>query len=168
MSSGASPKDRAASASTRPHVLVVSSDLGLSAFLNEGLVIGGYWVSVVGSAVQVLEVFRLRSFDLVVIDAALGGIGAIELVRRLRGRSNRAASDQPRTDVPIAVLAADRSEIDHDAALATGAEAVIYAPIDLNDLVPRLHRMVRVWRDAHPDRPYADQIAQLRPGEGGA
>jgi DNA-binding response OmpR family regulator len=146
-------------------VLVVSSDLGLSSFLSEGLVVGGFWVSVIGGAVQVLEVFRLRSFDLVLVDAALGGIGAIELVRRLRGRSSRAAGDLARTDVPIAFIAADPSEINPTNARAAGGDDVIYAPLDLDDLVRRLHELVRSWRQAHPDRPYADAVAQLRPGE---
>ena len=61
----------------RPHVLIVSDDPELTAFLGEGLVYAGFWTSAIASAVQALEVFRLRSFDVLVLDAALGGIGAI-------------------------------------------------------------------------------------------
>ena len=156
---------RVRTASERPHVLIVSSDQGLTEFLGEGLMVAGFWTSTVGSAVQVLEVFRLRGFDLVLVDAALGGIGAVELVRRLRGLSDRAAGDQPRADVPIAFIAADPSEIATDVAITAGAEAVLYAPLEVEDLAPRLHRLVLDWRADHPDRPYADQVAQLRPGD---
>src|SRR5918996_1437182 len=95
----------------RPHVLIVSDDPELVAFLGEGLVYAGFWTSTIASAMQALEVFRLRSFDVMVLDAALGGIGAGELLRRLRGRSDRATSIE-RTDIPILIIAATESELD--------------------------------------------------------
>ena len=52
----------------RPHVLIVTDDPSLSEFLGEGLVMGGFWTSVISHGLQVLEVFRLRSFDLIVVD----------------------------------------------------------------------------------------------------
>ena len=164
MSDG-TPKRGTGSASERPHVLVVSSDQGLSEFLSEGLMMAGFWTSAVGSALQVLEVFRLRTFDLVLVDAALRGIAAVELVRRLRGRSDRVAGNQPRTDVPIVFVAADPSEIEPDLASAAGADDVIFAPLEIETVAPRLLRLVQDWRASHPGRLYADQIAQLRPGE---
>ncbi len=85
-------------ASRRPHVLIVSDDTGLSAFLNAGLVIAGCWVSVIASGLQVLEVFRLRTFELAVIDVALGGLGAAEVIRRLRLIDELTA--RPRSDIP--------------------------------------------------------------------
>ena len=165
MTEGPRPASRAGSASERPHVLVVSSDQGLREFLSEGLMLAGFWTSAVGSAVQVLEVFRLRTFDLVLVDAGLGGIAAVELVRRLRGRSDRVAGNQPRTDVPIVFVAADASEIEPDAASAAGGDDVLFAPLEIETLAPRLLRLVQEWRASHSDRPYADQLAQLRPGE---
>ena len=74
------------SALERPHVLIVSADPDLTAFLGEGLIYAGFWTSVIADAFQALEVFRMRSFDIILLDAALGGIGALEFVQRLRGR----------------------------------------------------------------------------------
>jgi CheY-like chemotaxis protein len=153
---------RPSTAAQRPHVLVVTDDGDLKDFLAEGLVLGGFWISSVASAFQALEVFRLRSFDLVLVDAALGGIGAIELVRRLRGRSDRVAGDEARTDVPLLFVAATSDEIDGQAAEAVGANGVLVAPLDLEHLVPRLFRVIADWRSIHPERPWADQVAQLR------
>ena len=93
------------SALQRPHILIVSDDRDLSEFLAEGLVYAGFWTSVIAEAMQALEVFRLRSFDALLLDASLGGIGARELLRRLRGRSDRATATA-RTYIPILVLAA--------------------------------------------------------------
>lgn len=148
------------SALGRPHVLVVADDADLQAFLSEGLLYAGFWTSGVASAIQTLEVFRLRSFDLVLIDAALSGLGATELVCRLRGRSSRAAAGQPRTDVPILLVTDDPAAVDDEAAARVGVDGVLVAPLDLESIAPRLFGIVAAWRRAHPDRPWADAAAQ--------
>jgi two-component system phosphate regulon response regulator PhoB len=142
----------------RPHVLIVSDDPELTAFLGEGLVYAGFWTSAIASAVQALEVFRLRSFDVLVLDAALGGIGAIELLRRLRGRSDRATAAE-RTDIPIVVIAASNDELDPVLAEQTGADSVILAPIELEVLATALGSAITTWRALHPNRKWADEAA---------
>jgi two-component system, OmpR family, phosphate regulon response regulator PhoB len=142
----------------RPHVLIVSDDPELTAFLGEGLVYAGFWTSAIASAVQALEVFRLRSFDVMLLDAALGGIGALELLRRLRGRSDRATPTE-RTDIPILVIAASNSELEPDLAECAGADGVILAPIELERLAVELERAVTGWRASHPGRKWADDAA---------
>jgi DNA-binding response OmpR family regulator len=142
----------------RPHVLIVSDDPELTAFLGEGLVYAGFWTSTIASAVQALEVFRLRSFDVMVLDAALGGIGALELLLRLRGRSDRATTAE-RTDIPILVIAASSGELDPVLAERAGADSFILAPVELEHLAADLGRAVASWREAHPDRKWADEAA---------
>jgi DNA-binding response OmpR family regulator len=146
------------SALQRPHVLIVSDDRELTDFLGEGLVYAGLWTSTIASAMQALEVFRLRSFDIMLLDAALGGIGALELLRRLRGRSDRAETTE-RTDIPILVIAASGDEVDPALALSAGADGVIAAPIELEDLAQEIARTVKAWRERHPGRPWADSAA---------
>jgi DNA-binding response OmpR family regulator len=146
------------SALRRPHVLIVSDDTDLSDFLGEGLVYAGFWTSTIAGAFQALEVFRLRSFDVILLDAALGGIGALELVRRLRGRSGRSRFGA-RTDIPVLLVAASEDEVAPNLAAAAGADGIVVAPIELPDLARRLHETVSVWRAAHPDRPWADEAA---------
>ena len=142
----------------RPHVLIVTDDRELSNFLGEGLVYAGFWTSTIASAVQALEVFRLRSFDAMVLDAALGGIGATELLRRLRGRSDRATAIE-RTDIPILVIAASESELESLDEQQTGADRIILAPIELEDLATEFGQLITAWRAAHPGRQWADEAA---------
>jgi DNA-binding response OmpR family regulator len=143
----------------RPHVLVVSDDPDLAAFLAEGLVLNHLWASVVANPFQALEVFRVRPFDAVVVDAALGGFGWQELVERLRGRSGRAAERAPRADVPLFVAAASAGEADPARVRDAGADGVLVAPLEIADVAATLLAAVLAWRAAHPDRPWADQAA---------
>jgi CheY-like chemotaxis protein len=140
----------------RPHVLIVCDDPSLSEFLTEGLPLGGFWTSVIASGLQAIEVFRLRQFDLILLDTRLTSFSWIELVRRLRGVSSRTTQGEVRTDAPI-VLVADQalSVADSDKELL-GIEAIVEPPIELDDLARLLHATFEIWQERHPDRPLAD------------
>jgi CheY-like chemotaxis protein len=146
------------SALERPHVLIVSADQDLTAFLGEGLIYAGFWTSVVADAFQALEVFRLRSFDIVLLDAALGGIGALEFVQRLRGRSDRAPGDL-RSDIPLVLIAAHAAEIPPAMQQDDDPTATLLAPVELPEIAATLMDAVATWRASHPDRAWADAAA---------
>lgn len=145
----------------RPHVLIVSDDASLSSFLAEGLPLGGFWTTVIASGLQALEVFRLRQFDLVVLDWALQSFAAPELLRRLRGQSSRDASSEPRTLAPIVLIAERPIDIAKDDETRLGVEARLHAPLELDEVVRRLHGIFDAWREAHPDVPLADASSTL-------
>lgn len=151
---------------TRPHILIVTDDTDLAAFLGEGLLYAGFWTSTVASALQTLEVFRLRSFDLALVDAGLAGLGGLELVRRLRGRSGRAApgggGTPARTDVPLLLITGAPGEVAAAEAAAAGVDGLLDPPLDLEELAPRLFGLVAAWRASHPDRPWADAAANTK------
>jgi DNA-binding response OmpR family regulator len=141
------------SAIERPHVLIVGDDKDLTGFLSEGLMLGGFWISAIASGLQALEVFRLRTFDLVLIDATLSGMGALELIRRLRSTTS---DDAPRTDVPLLVIAGSEDEIQKSDVAEAGADGLLLPPLELDELIPAMFQLVNAWREAHPDRPWAD------------
>lgn len=153
--SGVDSEPRPRAAPVRPHVLIVTDDEDLRDFLQEGLIQGGFWVSVIASGLQTLEVFRLRSFDLVLIDGALSGLGAFELIRRLRRPPVEDPGGSLRTDVPILALV-DQAGDERPAAIAAGANAILTPPLDLEQLIPLLMQAVLDWRAEHPDRLWAD------------
>lgn len=143
----------------RPHVLIVSDDTGLSGFLNEGLVVAGCWVSVVASALQGLELFRLRTFELAVVDAALGGLGASELIRRVRLPDE--STGRPRSDIPLLLIAEREEELAAAAVDPSSVAGAFLAPIEIEELALAIYAEVRRWREAHPDRPWSDDVAQM-------
>jgi CheY-like chemotaxis protein len=140
----------------RPHVLIVTDDPSLAEFLGEGLVMGGFWTSVISHGLQVLEVFRLRSFDLVVVDRDLGTFDAIELIERLRGSSTQAAAGEARTDKPLVIISTDDPQLSPADRERLGIAATLQAPLELEDVVRELHQVFADWRERHPDAPLAD------------
>lgn len=153
------PRIEAQTTNERPHVLIVSDDPDLSSFLAEGLPLGGFWTSVISSGLQALEVFRLRQFDLVVLDWDMQGFDAHELLRRLRGASDLDSTTSPRTESPVVVIsttAGTGSPRDDD---RLGVVARLVAPLELADVVHTLHLAFAEWRTAHPDVSLSDSAA---------
>lgn len=151
--------NRTRKSSDRPHVLIVGDDQDLTTFLGEGLMMGGFWTSTIASAIQALEVFRLRSFDLVLVDAMLSGLGVAELIRRLRAGDSEHSQ---RTDIPLYIIAGSLDEVDPEEIAEAGSDGLLLPPIELDELIPVLFAAVDEWRELHPDRAWADQAAQLK------
>lgn len=150
------PREDARRQHERPHVLIITDDQSLATFLGEGLMMGGFWTSLISHGLQVLEVFRLRQFDLIVLDHELGNFDALELVRRLRGTSARTSESTPRTSAPVIVMTSSSTppQIPTDGDL--GISAVLNAPVELEEVVQTLHQVFESWRQDHPDTPLAD------------
>lgn len=158
------PRLEARQSSERPHVLIVTDDPGLSMFLAEGLPLGGFWASVIANGLQALEVFRLRQFDLIVVDAGMQSFDAAEFLRRLRGISDLDRGGAPRTSAPAVVIHAaspSGTEAMAGSSVELGVAATLVAPLELEDIVRVLHQVFQDWRQNHPDTPLADS-ANLR------
>src|SRR5680860_924571 len=116
-------------ASQFPEVLVISGDLSLSQFLTEGLTGSGFWMSGVRSGLQALEVFRLRGFDSIVIDAAIADLPLDELVRRLRSAPDFEGDPvRQSTETPIVVVAGIHNELEPYDLADLGIAGLFVAP----------------------------------------
>ncbi len=122
------------SALERPHLAIVTGDLSLSHFLTEGLLYEGFWTSAIGSGLQFLEVLRLRTFEAVLLDAGLGDISAEEVIRRMRGTSDRAAPGLPRSEMPAIVIAGMPGEILRDDVEAAGGQLLLEPPLEIEQV----------------------------------
>jgi CheY-like chemotaxis protein len=154
MSDQLRPRLEARRTHERPHVLIVSDDPDLAGFLGDGLPLGGFWVSIIASGLQVLEVFRLRQFDILAVDNDLQGFDAVELLRRLRGKSELDSDRESRTSAPAVLFASATRE--PDGLVGLGVERVIRPPVELEDVVRQFHEVFADWRQDNPDTPLAD------------
>lgn len=150
------PRIAARKHSERPHVLIVSDDPSLADFLNEGLPLGGFWTTVIASGLQALEVFRLRQFDLVVLDWDLGSFGALELLRRLRGISTRSRTATPRTIAPVVLIAERPVDLPETERSALGVRRALHAPLEIDEVARELHAVFDEWHYSFPDVPLSD------------
>lgn len=150
------PRLTARKHSQRPHVLIVSDDPGLASFLNEGLPLGGFWTTVIASGLQALEVFRLRQFDLIVVDWELQSFYPLELIRRLRGESTRSPAQESRTTRPIVVISEHPTDLPDRDVQALGISRMFHAPIELDEITRDLHIVFDEWREAYPSAPMSD------------
>lgn len=155
------PKLEARLANERPHVLIVSDDESLGSFLTEGLPLGGFWTSIISSGLQALEVFNLRQFDLVIIDWNMRTFGAMEFLRRLRGKSSRDRSGRSRSSAPVVIIGSDDERPSRFDVADLGVDALLAPPLELEEIVRTLHTVFSEWRSAHPDTLLAD-VAALR------
>lgn len=157
------PRIEARQSNERPHVLIVSDDPDLSGFLAEGLPLGGFWTSVIANGLQALEVFLLRQFDLIVVDADMQSFDAMEFMRRLRGISDLDQRGSSRTSAPaVLIRGTSPAETDQSAPLTSlGVVSTLVAPLELEDVVRTLHEVFDDWRRHHPDTPLADS-ARIR------
>lgn len=152
------PRLEARQRTERPHVLIVCDEPELITFLEQGLPLGGFWTSTIASGIQALEVFRLRQFDLVLVDMQMTSFDAVEFLLRLRGRSTRDSSPRPRTGAPVVVITETEPGWTDAVKAACQVYATLLAPFELEDIVQILHAGFADWRSAHPD----DQLADAR------
>ncbi|HET9660092.1 MAG TPA: hypothetical protein VFP05_07145 [Thermomicrobiales bacterium] len=130
------------SALERPHLAIVTQDLSLSHFLTEGLLYEGFWTSAIGSGLQFLEVLRLRTFDAVIFDAGLGDIAVDEVLRRMRGKSDRVPEGSPPSDMPAMVIAGIPGEIELAAVRTAGGQALLEPPLEIEDVAAAMRDLL--------------------------
>jgi two-component system, OmpR family, response regulator TctD len=94
----------------------------------------GYAVDIVGDGQEADELLRSESYNLVVLDLMLPGIGGKEVLHRLRQRRSR---------TPVLVLTA-RSDVDEKVgALDYGADDYLVKPFDFRELEARCRALLR-------------------------
>ncbi|CAN5649374.1 hypothetical protein BH23CHL5_BH23CHL5_16530 [soil metagenome] len=131
--------DKERLASEYPEILVISADISLTRFLTEGLGQSGFWVSAVRSGLQALEVFRLRSFDAIVLDAAIADLALNELIARLHDPVAIDGIGRLSLETPVVLVAGMPSELDDYDLTGLSIAKILVAPFDLEELASELH-----------------------------
>jgi two-component system OmpR family response regulator len=122
-----------------PTVLVVEDEPGIVDFLQRGLEAEGFAVQTALDGAEGQRRALDESFDMVVLDLMLPGVGGMEILGRLR---------DAKPDLPVIVLTA-RGEIeDRVAGLDGGAVDYLVKPFSLAELVARMRAQLRVAAQA--------------------
>lgn len=120
------PKDR-------PKVLLVEDDQRLSELVRSYLESNGFQVCVEFRGDRVFERVQNERPDLVVLDLGLPGQSGFEVCKTLRNANS----------LPILILTARNSDIDHVLGLELGADDFVTKPVEPRVLVARIQALLR-------------------------
>lgn len=115
-------------------ILVVDDEPALRKVIRASLAAGGFRVEEVGTGREALGVVQTRSFDLVLLDINMPGIGGIETCARIRALAPQ---------LGIIVVTVRDDEEDKVRALEAGADDYVTKPFRFRELVARMRAVLR-------------------------
>ncbi|MGW4378295.1 response regulator transcription factor [Kitasatospora sp. NPDC004531] len=115
-------------------VLVVDDDAAIRRSLSRGLRLSGFTVLLAEDGPGALGQVAEGAPDVVVLDVGLPGLAGTEVCRTLRARGD---------DTPVLMLSALDELADRVAGLQAGADDYLVKPFALEELVLRLHALLR-------------------------
>jgi DNA-binding response OmpR family regulator len=117
----------------KKRVLIVEDDAPLARVLHDNLVFEGFDVDCAGDGNQAVQFARESPPDLVILDVMLPGRNGFELVGPLRRGG----------ETPIIMLTARAEKADKLKGLNLGADDYVTKPFDLDELLARVHAVLR-------------------------
>jgi DNA-binding response OmpR family regulator len=117
-----------------PSVLVVDDDPVICSALQRALRLQGFAVAAVGSGRAALDAMARQPPDVAVVDLSLPDVDGVDVIRRLRADG---------VDVPVCVLSARRQVDQRVTGLEAGADDYLVKPFATEELVARLHALLR-------------------------
>jgi two-component system, OmpR family, KDP operon response regulator KdpE len=118
-------------------VLIVEDDAALRRTLRTTLDALGFDVGEVSNGEGALQELRMDSYEAIVMDINMPGIGGMETCRRIRRNFTR---------LPILMLTVRHSEDDKVEALESGADDYIVKPFQTRELTARIRSAIRRFR----------------------
>jgi len=114
-------------------VLIIDDDRDFCLMLSKLLVQEGYHVVACADARQGLEAALSEPHDIVLLDIMMPDLDGLELLRRLRARSN----------VHVIMLTAKGDELDRVVGLELGADDYLSKPFHPRELIARIRAVLR-------------------------
>ncbi len=115
-------------------VLVVEDDLKIRSFIRRGLKERGFAVEDCGDGDEGLIRAIAAAYDAIVLDIMLPGRDGLSVLREIRERKNA---------VPVILLTARSSPTERVEGLNLGADDYLTKPFYMEELIARLHAVVR-------------------------
>lgn len=115
-------------------LLVVEDEMDLCSSIAEGLRLDGYEIDTCQDGQEALELCRVESYDLILLDLNLPGLDGMEVLRRLR------AEDM---ETSVLILSARGQIRDKVAGLDAGANDYLTKPFHFEELEARVRSLTR-------------------------
>ncbi len=118
----------------RPQILLVEDEAHIAQGLIFNLELEGYLVTHAETGASAMKAFHERPFDLIILDLMLPDSHGIDLCREMRKATPQ---------LPILMLTALGEEQDRINGLKEGADDYLSKPFNLDELLLRVHGMLR-------------------------
>lgn len=116
------------------HVLLIEDDLRMAAGIQSGLEINGLTVDQVDTVGRARAALATTHTDVAVLDLALPDGDGMTLLREMRSNGD---------PTPVLILTARDALDDRVSGLTAGADDYLVKPFELDELVARLHALLR-------------------------
>jgi two-component system phosphate regulon response regulator OmpR len=141
------------------HILIVDDDRRIRQLLASYLARHGYRVTQAGNAAEARMAMVGLAFDVVVLDVMMPGESGISFAKRLRAEGNQVA---------VLMLSALGETPDRIGGLAAGSDDYLVKPFEPEELLLRLHNLLR--RNQEPAPPatsvrFGDCLFNMSSGE---
>jgi DNA-binding response OmpR family regulator len=117
----------------RPRILIVEDDSSLAQIVRDNLIVDGFEVELASHPGKALSLYRSFAPDLVLLDVMLPDISGFEIGRVIRQGGK----------TPIIMLSARGEKADKLEGLRLGADDYVTKPFDMEELVARIHTVLR-------------------------
>jgi len=114
-------------------VLIVDDDVALCELLAESLNTEGFAIEAVHNGPHGLERALSQDHALVILDLMLPGMGGLDVLRRIRARSQ----------VPVLILTARGEDVERIFGLEIGADDYLPKPFNPRELIARMRAILR-------------------------
>jgi putative two-component system response regulator len=121
------------------NVLIVDDDEGVRAVLSEALRREGHITTEIGDGEAALTFLKQHAPDIVVLDCDLPGIPGLQVLRELK-------SDPSTQLIPTILITGRDGLADRMAGIRAGADEFLAKPVQLAELILRVHALVRTKR----------------------
>lgn len=114
-------------------ILIVDDDVELVTLLVDYLQLEGFALTAAHSGPEALELLSKQHFDIMVLDVMMPGMSGIEVLRRVREKSQ----------IPVLMLTARGDPVDRIVGLELGADDYVPKPCPPRELSARLNAILR-------------------------
>lgn len=133
-------------------VLIVEDDPALRRSLRTSLDALRFEVSEARNGEEALALLRVASYDAVLLDAAMPGMGGVQACRRIRRLFPR---------LPVLMLTVRNSEDDKVEGLEAGADDYVTKPFQIRELIARIRAMIRRYRAPEVSADWPLEIGEI-------
>ncbi|MBB6634197.1 response regulator transcription factor [Cohnella thailandensis] len=114
-------------------ILIIEDDPAILEMLRSALGREGFLIDEATDGIEGLALFSGRDYDLVLVDLMLPRLDGMEVIRRIREKSN----------VPILIMSAKDGDVDKALGLGFGADDYIQKPFSTIELSARMKAAIR-------------------------